>query len=88
MSRAQDFNPDKLTYGSDNAESRRRLRELMLFVAERCQYDPHFGVTKLNKILFYCDFFAFARFGKSITSMPYNKLSYGPVPTAAEGTRR
>lgn len=88
MSRAHDFNPGKLTYGSDNTESRTRLRELMLFVAERCQYDPNFGVTKLNKILFYCDFFAFAKLGKPITGIPYNKLPYGPVPTAAESTRR
>ncbi len=87
MKKASEFNPSELTYGSDNEESRERLRELMLFVAERCQYDPHFGVTKLNKILFYCDFFAFAKLGKPITGMPYNKLSYGPVPIAAESTR-
>ena len=88
MKKASEFNPGELTYGSDDEESRARLRELMLFVAERCQYDPHFGVTKLNKILFYCDFFAFAKLGKPITGMPYNKLPYGPVPTAAESTRR
>ncbi len=88
MSRANEFNPGKLTYGSDNEESRARLRELMLFIAERCEYDPHFGVTKLNKILFYCDFFAFAKLGKPITGMPYNKLAYGPVPTGAENARR
>lgn len=88
MSRASEFNPGRLTYGSDNEESRARLRELMLFVAERCQYDPKFGVTKLNKILFYCDFFAFAKLGKPITGMPYDKLPYGPVPKAAESTRR
>ena len=78
----------KLTYGADDSGSRVRLRELMLFVAERCQDDPKFGVTKLNKILFYCDFFAFAKFGKPITGVPYNKLPYGPVPTGAENARR
>ena len=83
-------NPDlgKLTYGSDDAESRLRLRELMLFVADRCQDDPNFGATKLNKVLFYCDFYAFAKLGKSVTGIPYNKLQYGPVPTGAESTRR
>ncbi len=88
MSKAGEFNQGELTYGSDNEESRARLRELMLFVAERCQDDPKFGVTKLNKILFYCDFFAFAKLGKPITGVPYNKLSYGPVPTGAENARR
>ncbi len=88
MSRASNPDPGKLNYGSDDAESRARLRELMLFVAERCQDDPNFGVTKLNKILFYCDFFAFAKFGKPITGVPYNKLAYGPVPTGAENARR
>lgn len=87
MKSASEFNPGELTYGSDNEESRMRLRELMLFVAERCQDDPNFGVTKLNKILFYCDFYAFAKLGKPITGISYNKLSYGPVPTAAEATR-
>ena len=52
MSSAREFSPRNLTYGSDSKESRKRLRELMLFVAERCQDAPNFGVTKLNKILF------------------------------------
>lgn len=88
MSEAKKFDPGTLTYGSDNEESRARLRELMLFVAERCLDDPQFGVTKLNKILFYCDFRAFAKFGKPITGISYNKLPYGPVPTGAESTRQ
>jgi len=88
VKRTSGFNPSELTYGSDNEESRLRLRELMLFVADRCQGDPNFGVTKLNKILFYCDFFAFAKLGKPITGIPYNKLTYGPVPTGAENARR
>lgn len=88
MKKASEFDPGELTYGSDNEESRLRLRELMLFVADRCQGDPNFGVTKLNKILFYCDFFAFAKLGKPITGIPYNKLTYGPVPTGAENARR
>jgi hypothetical protein len=88
MDGSREFNTDTLTYGSDNPESRARLRELMLFVAERCQDDPNFGLTKLNKILFYCDFLAFGKFGKPITGVPYNKLPYGPVPTGAEIMRR
>lgn len=88
MSRARNFRSGGLTYGSDNKETRARLRELMLFIAERCQNDPNFGLTKLNKILFYCDFMAFGKFGKPITGIAYNKLPYGPVATGAESTRR
>ena len=82
------FKPEELTYGSDNTETRARMRELVLFIAERCQDDRNFGVTKLNKILFYCDFMAFGKFGKSITGATYNKLPYGPVPTGAESVRQ
>ncbi len=79
--------PENLTYGSDSPESREKLRELMLFVAERCQNDGNFGVTKLNKVLFYADFLSFAKYGKSITGISYNKLPFGPAPTASEAIR-
>lgn len=77
-----------LTYGLDNRDTRERLRELMLFVAERCQDDPNLGFTKLNKIVFYCDFLAFGKFGKPITGASYDKLPFGPVATGSEITRR
>lgn len=85
MSRAS--KQGNVTYGEDTPATRKRLRELMLFVADRCGDDPNFGVTKLNKILYYCDFLAFARLGASITGISYNKLPYGPVPTAAQAVR-
>lgn len=87
MNVACEFGPENLTYGSDTPESRERLRELILFVSERCQNDGSFGVTKLNKVLFYADFLSFAKYGESITSISYNKLPYGPVPTAATTVR-
>jgi hypothetical protein len=88
MSKASEFNPENLTYGSDNKESRERLRELMLHIAELSHGDPRFGLTKLNKILFYCDFMAFGKFGKSITGTSYEKLQFGPVPSNVESVRR
>jgi hypothetical protein len=57
-----------------------RLRELILYIAERCQYQEKFGATKLNKVLFYSDFLAYAKFGKPITGEEYFKLQYGPAP--------
>lgn len=87
MSRAHESNPENLTYGNDTPRTRERLGELMLFIADRCEDDPDFGVTKLNKILYYCDFLAFAKLGEPITGISYNKLPYGPVPTAAQIVR-
>ena len=57
-----------------------KLRELIVYIAVKCQYDPHFGATWLNKALFYCDFSAFARLGKSITGAEYFALDQGPAP--------
>lgn len=36
--------------------------------------------TKLNKLVFYCDFLAFIRLGKSITGACYTHEHYGPCP--------
>ena len=52
----------------------------MLYVAKRSQFDPNFGGTKLNKILFYADFCAFGRYGKPITGAEYIKQEFGPTP--------
>lgn len=60
--------------------SNRRLRELVLHIASRCEDDSTFGATKLNKILFFADFTAYLRLGKSITGHPYQALKQGPAP--------
>lgn len=58
----------------------KKLKELILYIAQRCESDPAFGATKLNKVLFFSDFIAFRRFGKPITGHPYFKLPQGPAP--------
>ena len=62
----------------------RKLKELILYVADRCEADPTFGAVKLNKILFYADFLAFASTGKPITGVGYEKMQLGPVPSALQ----
>jgi hypothetical protein len=57
-----------------------RLKELMLYVAGKCDTHMRFGATKLNKILFYADFLAYARLGKPITGAVYQRLPHGPAP--------
>jgi uncharacterized phage-associated protein len=64
-----------------------RLAELLLYISEKCADDPNFGATKLNKILFYSDFLAFAMLGDSITGYSYQKLQHGPVPRGVNNIR-
>ena len=63
----QDFKEDK-------------FKELILHIARRCENDPTFGAVKLNKVLFFSDFFAYMQLGQSITEAEYIKLEHGPAP--------
>ena len=60
--------------------NRNKLKELILLIAHECEDHTYFGAIKLNKILFFCDFRAFAELGKSITGAEYVALEHGPVP--------
>jgi len=44
-----------------------KFKELLLYVAEQSVGDPHFGKTKLNKILYYIDFQAHGVLGEPVT---------------------
>jgi len=57
-----------------------KFKELVLYVAEKCADDPTFGATKLNKILYFSDFYAYAEFGSPITGATYQKVPHGPAP--------
>jgi hypothetical protein len=56
------------------------MRELILYVVQRSQDDLQMGATKLNKVLFRCDFGAYLHLGEAITGHPYFKLKNGPAP--------
>lgn len=64
-----------------------KFKELILYIAKRSFDDPFYGATKLNKILFFSDFLAFKKFGKSISGQMYRKLDFGPVPTQFQEVR-
>lgn len=59
-----------------------RFRELIVYISKQSAKDPHFGATKLNKILYYSDFTAYERFGVPLTGVEYFKLKAGPAPRA------
>jgi hypothetical protein len=52
----------------------------MLYLAKESESDPHFGATKLNKMLFYADFMFYGIHGRSITGATYQRLDKGPAP--------
>ena len=56
-------------------QNTRKLRELILFIAEQSA-DDQVGDIYLNKVLFFSDALALQRLGKPIT---------GAIPTAADG---
>lgn len=87
MDTARDSRQDGLTFGSDGSRSTDKLRELVLYIADKCEEDSTFGAVKLNKILFYADFISFAEYGEAITGVKYKKYQQGPVPTILKRVR-
>ncbi len=57
-----------------------KFQELVVLLANRSKNDPLFGGIKLNKLLFYCDFYAYVMLGKPITGQDYFALPNGPAP--------
>jgi hypothetical protein len=58
----------------------KKLRELIVYIAQESEGDSFFGAVKLNKLLFNIDFVSFRRTGKSITGQAYQALENGPAP--------
>jgi hypothetical protein len=59
-----------------------KLKELVHYICAQCAEDPSkLGSTKLNKILWFVDTFAFLHLGHSVSGIDaYIKRQYGPVP--------
>ena len=62
------------------AQSERRLSELLIYVCRRSEGDDWFGPTKLDELLFFIDLEAFKTHGTSITGQEYVKQQHGLVP--------
>jgi putative zinc finger/helix-turn-helix YgiT family protein len=45
-----------------------------------CRRVPYVTKVKLNKLLWYCDFYTYKTLGRSATGAVYVHLTYGPVP--------
>jgi hypothetical protein len=58
----------------------KKLKALILYVCSKGQGDKRFGAIKLNKILFFSDFYSYQVRGEPITGAKYVKQRLGPVP--------
>lgn len=57
-----------------------KFRELIVYIADQSATDPKFGAVKLNKILYFADFWAYRDLGAPITGAEYHHLGEGPAP--------
>lgn len=66
--------------GADNGYgslSLPRLKNILLYILDNC---GEVFCTKMNKMLFYIDFFAYRNTGTAMTGLRYKAITYGPVP--------
>ena len=57
-----------------------KLKQLILYISQKCAAKSNFGVTKLNKIVYFSDFIFYRDTGEPITGVEYQKLQRGPAP--------
>ncbi len=61
--------------------SRKRFKALVHYVCDLCDDPTRLGATKLNKVLWYADTFAYRLLGQTISGeKAYIKRQFGPVP--------
>lgn len=56
----------------------RKLKSLILYIIENYN-NSKLTETKLQKLLYFCDFNHYAEYGKSITGFTYHKNHFGPT---------
>lgn len=61
------------------AESRYRLKQLILLIADEMREADFFGVTKLNKVLFRSEMASYRDLGHKLTTFHYQKNEMGPT---------
>lgn len=76
-----------VTYAQPDLNPEQRLREMILYISACSAYDRAFGVTKLNKLLWWSDTSAFGIRRRPITGATYIRLPQGPVPQGIDAIR-
>jgi antitoxin SocA-like protein len=75
---ASDLNVN-VTYRVDLSGGQRRLKEAILYVADKSKPMTFFGRVKLNKIIWRADFRSFYGRHQPVTGRSYQKLEWGPA---------
>ena len=60
----------------------KKLKNIILYILEKCAGKPNVGETVLYKLLYFIDFNNFEINNKSISGLNYIHLQYGPAPVA------
>ncbi|MDD4970245.1 MAG: DUF4065 domain-containing protein [Paludibacter sp.] len=74
-------NTDRGAFTGYVAPNLDKAREMVVYFARAC--NPF--TTKMNKLLFYADFFNYEQTGYSISGMTYQAIPRGPVPLRYDG---
>ena len=61
-----------------------KLKNVILYILEKCGGKPNIGETVLYKLLYFIDFDSYEVLGKPITGMNYVNCQFGPVPAIKE----
>jgi transcriptional regulator with XRE-family HTH domain len=57
-----------------------KLKNVLLYILERCAGKPNVGETVLYKLLYFSDFNYYELYEEHLTGAKYRKLPFGPVP--------
>ena len=57
-----------------------KLKNILLYILERCAGKPNIGETELYKLLYFSDFNYYELYEEQLTGTSYIKLPLGPVP--------
>ena len=71
------FDKSRSIYNGYGTKSIAKLFEMVRFII---QLNGEVFPTKLNKLMFYSDFFNYRKAGVSISGLQYKALNFGPVP--------
>ncbi len=72
--------PEPVVREATPALSIEKLKNVLLYILERCGGKPNVGETLLYKLLYFVDFDYFEQYEEHLTGATYRKLPYGPVP--------
>lgn len=61
-----------------------KLKNVILYILEKCGGKPNLGETVLYKLLYFIDFDNFETTGKPMTGINYINRQFGPVPATKE----